>query len=99
MSNQGPQEAFEWVCNHLVTYADDLLCKWWIRSARDFEQVAHQIGEIFDIIESLGLVMTAVLCRSEGKGNKWLIVPRSQGQTWVKLVICVLGCQTVFLLL
>lgn len=99
-----PHEAFEWICNHLITYADDILSKWSIHSTQEVHQVVGQIGIIFDILEQHGLVIsfakTAILLRVEGRGMKtclknvtktqngcaWIIIPRTQGHTLIKLV-------------
>ena len=93
VSHQGPQAAFEWICNHLITYADDLLCKWWIRSASEFEQVVHQIGEIFDIKRPQFCVdwkarneVTLQKVHSHTPRRQMVGGSSLQGQTWVKLV-------------
>ena len=96
------KDAFEWVCSHLITYADDILSKWWICNEQELKQAIGQIGIIFE--EQAGLVIsfdkTAVLLRVEGKGMKtcikhltkwqdgqrWLVVPRLKGHTLIKLV-------------
>ena len=85
-----PQEAFGWICNHLITYADDILSKWCVHSAQELHQVLRQIGTTFDLLEKHGLVIsfakTTILLRVEGRGMKTCIknVTKTQdGCAWI----------------
>lgn len=69
--------AFQWICDHFITYADDSLSKWWLSSAADFRRALFEIGYIFDCIEQHGLVIsfekTVALLKLEGRGTRTLL--------------------------
>ena len=72
--NGSHEEAFTWVCDHLITYADDLLFKWRLRQAIFCRSLATNGMYILDCLESFGLQVsfdkTAILAKIEGKGAK-----------------------------
>ena len=90
INSQSPND--EWICSHLITYADDILCKWKIQNASQLGDIVQQIGPIFDCIEDSGLLIsfakTAILLRVEGHGAKtWLKkhTVHQNGRKWLQV--------------
>lgn len=82
--------AFEWICNHFITKADDLLSKWWLSSTADFRCALMEIGHILDCIEQHGLVIsfekTVALLKMEGRGVRSLMKRHTctfEGHRWL----------------
>ena len=67
------QEAL-WTHRHLLTYADDLITRWKILSASDFQTCLEQLGSVLEILHCAGMTVnfqkTVVLMRLAGSQSK-----------------------------
>ena len=92
ITNGTRSEAFTWICEHLITYADDLLFKWRLLSKQQFTDALQHMGCILDCLEGFGLQVsfdkTAILAKIEGTGAKTIMKRHTvvqDGKRWLRI--------------
>ena len=65
-----PRSLGKWTLQHLITYADDLISKWVIKSVADFHTSLQELSIVLQVLENVGMTVnfkkTVILMRLEG---------------------------------